>query len=256
MILLSTSSLHLYWLHRIFKFAHKTGFDWLDLDLDKLNYDCWDEDYVKELSDSFNLPVLSITAPSIWMDQDKVEKIVKIALTVWAQIITFSPPHFRDKEITWFTKYIIKLKRETHLSIAIQNVESKFLFFIIPEYKNATLEDIKKFTWDVTLDLSSIDSSSWFDIIKAYKLLWSKVKNILLSDKIWTKTWLLPGSAGWWVSFLPIESFFMNLKTSWYNWFITLKVKPSELWIWVEEKVLYNLNFLLSYYKKHFLNYK
>jgi hypothetical protein len=45
-----------------------------------LNYDNWDEDYIKELSDSFNFPVLSITAPSTGMDHNKVDKIMKMAL--------------------------------------------------------------------------------------------------------------------------------------------------------------------------------
>ncbi len=256
MILLSTSSLAWYWLHRIFKFAHKAWFDWLDLSLWWINYDYWDEEYIKELSDSFNMPVLSITAPARWMNEKKVDKIIWIAWILWTQLVTFSPPHFSDKKTTWFTRYLLKVKRDTHISIAIQNVEPKFLFFIIPEYKNATLFEIKKITWDATLDLSSIDPNSWMDILKAQKMLWSSIKNIFLSDKHWSKSWILPWWAWGWISYLPLESFFMKLKISWYNWFISLKVKPSELWVWTEEKVLQNLDYSISYYKKHFLNYK
>ena len=256
MILLSTSSLVWYWLHRIFTFAHKAWFDGLDLSLWGINYDYWDEDYISELSKSFNLPVLSITAPTRWMNEKKVDKIISIATKIWAQLITFSPPHFSDKNISWFTKYLLKVKRDTHISIAIQNVEPKFLFFIIPEYKNSSLYEIKKVTGDTTLDLSSIDTTSWMDILKAQKMLWSSIKNIFLSDKHWTKAWLLPWWAGWWISYLPLESFFMKLKISWYNWFISLKVRPSELWVWTEEKVLQNLSYWISYYKKHYLNYK
>lgn len=256
MILLSTSSLNWYWLHRIFKFAHKSWFDWLDLSLSLFNFDSWDEDYLKELSDSFNVPILSITAPSKWMNIKKVDKIVRIAWKLWAQLITFSPPHFSDKDSTWFTKYLLKIKRDTHLAIAVQNVEPKFLFFIIPEYKNATLYEIKKITWDSSLDLWNIDNSSWMDVLKAQKILWNSMKNVFLSDKRGSKIGLLPGSAWWWISYLPLESFFMKLKTSWYNGFISLKVKPSELWAWTEEKVLQNLEYIIWYYKKHFLNFK
>lgn len=256
MILLSTSSLYWYWLHRIFKFAHQAWFDGLDISLNKLNLDYWDEEYIKELSDSFNMPVLSITAPSNWMDIKKVDKIVKIATTLWSQIITFSPPHISDKDSSWFTKYLLKVKRDTHLTIAVQNVEPKFVFFIIPEYKNATLNDIKKVTWDVTLDVANIDPTSWMDILKAQKLLGSTLKNIMISDRHWPKAWLLPGTAWWGISYLPIESFFMKLKTTWYNWFITLSVRPSELGAGTEEKILQNLDYCISYYKKHFLNYR
>ncbi len=48
----------------------------------------------------------------------------------------------------------------------------------------------------------------------------------------------------------------MKLKTSGYNSFITLKVIPTELGVWTEEKVLQNMEYVTSYYKKHFLNYK
>lgn len=256
MILLSTSSLNWYWLHRIFKFAHKVWFDGLDIALSKLNFDSWDEDYIKELSDSFNIPVLSITAPNIDMDIKKVDKITNMAIKLWAQVITFSPPYFKDKDTEWFTRYLLKVKKETHLTIAIQNVEPKFLFFIIPEYKSATLNDIKKVTWDVTLDLSNIDPSSWMDILKAQKVLWSTIKNVFLSDRHWLKVWLVPWLAGGWISYLPLESFLMKLKTSWYNWFITLKTKSIELGSWTEEKVVQNLEYAISYYKKHYLDYK
>jgi hypothetical protein len=199
---------------------------------------------------------LSITAPSTGMDHNKVDKIMKMALKLWVQIVTFSPPHYTDKDTSWFTEHLLKVKRDTHISVSIQNVESKFLFFIIPEFKNATLSNIKKITWDVTLDLWSIENTSWMDIMRAHKLLWTTIKNILLSDRHGIKWWLLPGWAGGGISYLPIESFFMKLKTSWYNWFMTLSVKPSELWVWTEEKILQNLEYLVSYYKKHFLNYK
>lgn len=256
MILLSTSSLAWYGLHRVFMFAYKAWFNWLDLALTKLNYDLWDEDYIKLLSDSFWLPVLSITAPSIWMNLKKLDKIMSMAKKLWTQIVTFSPPHYSDKEKDWFTKYLSKVKREYHVTVAVQNVESKFLFFIFPEFKNATLTEIKKVTWDVTLDISAIEPGSGMDILKAEKILWSSIKNIFLSDRQWPKWWLLPWLAWWGISFLPLESFLIKLKTWWYNWFFTLKVRPNELWVGSEEKVLYNLEYLINYYKKHFLNYK
>ena len=208
------------------------------------------------MSDTFNLPVLSITAAQRGMSEKNVDKLVRMAGKLWSQIISFSPPHISDKNSTWFTKYLLKVKRDTHLSISIQNIEPKFMFFIIPEYKNTTLFEIKKVTWDTTLDLWSIDSTSGFDILKAQKLLWSSIKNIFLSDKHGNNHRVLPGWAWGWISYLPLESFFMKLKTSGYNGFITLKVKPSELWVWNEERVIQNLEYARHYYKKHFLNFK
>lgn len=256
MLLLSTYSLIWYGLHRVFEFTKSGWYDWIDLFLTKNNYDLWDEDYIKSLSDSFWVPVLSITVILRGMNEKMVDRIIKIAKKLWTQVISFSPPHISDKNTNWFSKYLLKVKRDTHLSISILNVEPKMIFFILPEYKNATLTEIKRITWDTALDLSAIDSSSGVDIAKAKSVLWNTVKNIYLNDKRWSKIWLLPWMAGWWVSYLPIESFFMKLKTSWYNWFITLKVSPKELWVWNHDRIIQNLEYVKKYYKKHFLDFK
>ena len=41
--------------------------------------------------------------------------------------ITFTPPHFSDKNTSWFSKYLLKVKKDTHISIAVQNIEPKGL---------------------------------------------------------------------------------------------------------------------------------
>lgn len=256
MLLLSTSSLQWYGLYRIFKFAKQAGYAWIDLALNKNNHDLWDENYVKEMSDEFGLPVLSVTAPSKWMDQKQVDKVIKIAQVLKAQLVTFTPPHYKDKKPTWFLNYLQRIKKNITISIAIQNVDSKFVFFIFPEYKNSTLSEIKKITWNTVLDLSNIDLSSGMDIMKAQKILGWTIKNIFLSDKRASKKLLLPGQAWWWTSFLPLESLLMTLKTTSYAWFITLKVKPTELGVWNEQKVIQNLEYIKEYYNKHFFNYK
>lgn len=156
----------------------------------------WDEDYVKKLSLEFDLPVLSITAPARGINEKKVDRLVSMAATLGTQQITFSPPHVSDKSTTWFTRHLAKVKRDTHISITIQNVEPKFIFFLIPEYKNATLLEIKKITGDTTLDIANIDPTMGTDIIKAQKILGSSLKNIFLSDRQGPKTGLLPGMAG------------------------------------------------------------
>lgn len=256
MLLLSTDTLKWYGLHRIFWFAKKAWYDWLDLVLSRQDYDNWDKEYVKKLSDDFGVPVLSITAPQRSLNEKKVDLIIKLASYLGAQNITFSPPHSRDANKTWYTKYLSRVKRDTHLAISIKNIEPKFLFFIIPEYPDATLSQIKRITWDTALDLSAVDNSSSLDILKAQKLLWSSIKNIYFSDKHWPKKWLLPGWAGWWTSYLPLESLLMKLKSSWYGAFITLKITPREIWVWTEEKIIQNLEYFKAYYKKHFLDFK
>jgi len=252
MLLLSTISFNWYGLHKIFDFAKEANYDWIELVLSKSNYDFWDEDYVLYLIKEFNLPVLSIKAPKRWMTEKVVDRILSLALKVWAQNITFTPPHFRDKNVTWYLKYLSKIKKNNHLSISIENVEPKFILFVIPEHKDSSLRQIKKITGDTSLVLSSIDQSSGEDIIKAQKVLWASIKNIYFSDTYWPKKWLLPGNAWGGTSYLPLESFLMKLKAISYNGLITLEITPRELWVWNNEKILNNLKFFKNYYKKYF----
>lgn len=252
MILLSTSSLSWYWIHRIFQYAKKAWFDGIDLSLNYNDYDLWDEKYIKSLSDDFWIKVLSITAPSSWLDQDSLSKIINLSDILWSQIVNFSPPYFKDLNASWFSKQLIKIKKETNISICIKNVEPEFLLLVIPKYRNSSLLDIKKITGDTSLDLSFLDWSSWVDIIKAHKILWTTIKNIYLSDK----DRALPWNAWGWISNLPLESFLMRLKTTSYNWFISLKVDPIELWVWNEELIFQNIENIMKYYKKYYLNYK
>lgn len=256
MLLLSTSSLKWYWIHKIFILVKKAWYSWIDLVLDKSNFDTIDEKYIKSLSDAFSVPVLSITAYDRWLNKAKIDKIVSMAELLDTQIINFSPPHITDKNMDFYFKYLEKIKKDTRKTIAIQNIEQKFMLFVIPEYKKANLSDIKTVTWDTSLNIENIDRSNWIDLIKAYSILWNSLKNIYINDKNWTKTWLLPWTSGWWISYLPIESFFMKLKSDWYNWFFSLRVNPQELWAWNDEKVLFNLEQFKVYYKKHFLEYK
>jgi len=177
---------------------------------------------------------------------------MSLSSVLWTQVVNFSPPYIKDLNASWFSKKLSKIKKESKISICIKNVEPEFLLLVIPKYRNSSLIDLKKITGDTSLDLSFLDGSSWVDIIKAQKILWNTIKNVYLSDK----DWLLPWNAWWWISNLPIESFLMKLKTTAYNWFISLKVNPIELWVWNEELIFQNISNIIDYYKKYYLEYK
>jgi sugar phosphate isomerase/epimerase len=256
MLLLSTSSLKWYWLHRKFVFAKKAWYDGIDLVLEKWDFDSWNKEYVRSLSESFAMPVLSVTAPNRWITKKVVDEIIDLAVSIKAQNITFSPPHITDKNSGWFTTYIWKASRDNHIVITVQNVAPKFLLFVIPEYRSNNLLDIKKVTWFTSLNLSNIESSAWMDIMKAQNILGNTIKNIYLSDRRGPKMWLLPWNAWGWISTLPLESFFMKMRTSWYGWYFSLKVNPKELSVWDDKEVIKKLADVKDYYRKHFLNFK
>jgi len=256
MLILSTSSLKWYWIHKIFTIVKKAKYDWIDLIIDDKNYDTLDWEYLKNLVEEFNLPILSITAPDKWLNKQKIDKILNIAELVKTQVINFYPPVFLEKNNDWYLKYLLKIKKESWLTIAIQNVEQKFKLFIIPEFKHSWLTELKRLTWDTALNIWNVDKSSWIDLIKLQTILWNTVKNIFLNDKNWQKDWLLPWNAWWWISYLPIESFLMKLKWVWYDWFFSLRVRSNILWSGDDSKVLYNLEQTKKYLTKHFYEYK
>lgn len=253
---LSTASLKWYGIHKIFTIAKKAQYEWIDLKLEKWNYDSLDPEYIKSLSDAFEIPVVSIEAPPRWLNKKRIDEIVVIAKKLNSQVITFTPPHILDKDTSWFTEYLPRLRRAERIAICIKNVSPKTIFFFIPEHKNSALIEIKRITGDTTLDISNIDTVGGTDLMKAYSILGKTVKNVYISDKIGPKSNLLPWMQWGGTSNLPIESFLMKLKASGYDWYISLRVKPLELGWWNDEKVLQNLDYIQRYYKKHFLNYK
>lgn len=255
MILLSTSSLKWYWIHKIFEIAKKSNYDWLDLTVNYDEFDSYNWEYLKKLTQDFWVKILSITAPARWMTKERIDSLFELTSILNSQILTFSPPHTLDKNWEYFSSYINKLKDMNSFSVALKNIEQKFLLFIIPEYRNSNLLDLKKTTWYTSLDISSIDKSSWVDLIKSQNILWNSIKNIYFSDKNLAKWWLLPWMQWWWMSYLPLESFLMKLKSSWYNWFFSLSVSPKEIWAWNDKKVLFNLEEIHNYYKRYFLDF-
>jgi len=256
MLLLSTSSLTGYWLHRVFCFAKEAWYEGIDIALWMLNFDLWDSEYILELSKNFNIPVISLTAPWKDMSQKKLDSIMDMAEVLESEVVTFSPPHFMDKDTKWFWDPLKKLQKDSSIEICIQNVESKYLFFVIPEYRNATLGKIKTVTWKTTLDVTAIDSSTTMDIMRAQAELGRSLQNIFFADRLSSQRGLLPGSAGASLSHLPLESFLMKLKSSNYEGHFTIKVSPKEMWVWDANDVINKLIYIKKYYEKHFLYYK
>lgn len=248
MILLSTESLKWYWIHRILDFAKKSWFHGIDLSVDYENFDTLDIEYLKKISDETWVKILSITAPSSKISENFIDKILAMAALFQSQVVNFLPPHFSDKNINWYKEYLPKIKKSSSIAIAVQNVEPKFLFFIIPARRNASLIEIKKITWDTTFDLSNSN-----DIIKDYQFLGNSIKNIYLSDTEIEKKWLMLGKSSGWTSYLPIESLLMKLKANSYNWLLTIKIDPKELWAWNEDLVINNLKASISYIEKYFI---
>jgi sugar phosphate isomerase/epimerase len=207
MLLLSTSSLRGYGLHKIFSFARDAQYDGICLDLNLLDFDTENTAYILALSEEFKMSVMGITAYERRMTQKTVDRIMEMAKMLGSKIVNFYPPHRLDKEGEWFSDYLPKVqKRYKDIEITIINVEPKTFLFLIPEYKDATLPLIKKITGKTALHVSNVDPESGTDLIKTFSLLGNSIHNVYLSDKTGNKEDLLPGRGD-----MPLESLLIKL---------------------------------------------
>lgn len=207
MFLLSTSSLHGYGLHRIFSFARDAHYDGICLDLDPLDFDTENAEYILLLSKEFKMPVTGITAYERRMTPKIVDQIMEMAKILGSKTVNFYPPHRLDKDGEWFSEYLPKIQqRHKNLDITVINVEPKTFLFLIPEYKDATLPLIKKTTGKTSLHVSNVDPESGTDLIKTFSLLGNSIHNVYLSDKTGNKEEILPGKGD-----MPLESLLIKL---------------------------------------------
>lgn len=249
MLLLSTSSLRGYGLHKIFSLARNARYDGICLDLNLLDFDTENAEYVDTLSQEFDMPVVAITAYERRMTPKIVDQIMDMARVLKSSVINFYPPHRLDKDGEWFSEYLPKIQqRYKDIDIAIINIEPKTFLFVIPEYKDATLPVIKKITWKTALHISNVDPETWTDLIKTFSLLWSSICNVYLSDKTGNKDELLPGKGD-----MPLESLLIKLAEWGYKGTFILKVSPKELGAWDDENVLKHLKETQEYFLKNFL---
>lgn len=194
MFLLSTSSLRGYGLHKIFSFAQEAHYDGICLDLNPLDFDTENAEYIALLSQTFQIPVVSITVYERRMTPKIVDKVIEMVKILDSKMINFYPPHRLDKDGEWFSEYLPKIQqRYKKLYINIINVEPKTFLFLIPEYKDATLPIIKKITGNTALHISNVDPQSGTDLIRTFSLLGNSIHNVYLSDKTGNKENLLPG---------------------------------------------------------------
>lgn len=248
MFLLSTASLRGYGLHKIFQIAKEAGFDGLCLDLDPTNFDTENAEYVKELSESVGIPVVSVTAYERKMSDEAVEAVAKLAKTVGAQGINFYPPHRLDKDGAWFNEHIPKVAKDYDgIDFNVINVEPKTFLFFIPEYKDATLSSVKKLTGKTALHVSNVDPESGVDLMKTFAMLGSTIRNVLLSDRSGNREDLLPGRGD-----APLESLLIKLREAGYKGNFTLKVSPKELSAGDDEAVQKKLAQAKAYFAKHY----
>lgn len=248
MILLSTSTLKWYSLHKIFKLSKETFCDWINLDLNKQEFDTLNSEYLREISILTWVRIFSLTAFDRKMSNKDIDNIIEMAKFLDVKAINFYPPHRTDGNWKWFTDYLPEAKKNNpKFQFNIISVEPKTFLFFIPEYKDATLNTIKKITWETILNVSSIDLASGFDLLKTFSVLWNSINNIFISDKFGTKSEMCL-----WDWEMPLESLLIKLKQWWYKWDFTIKIAPKEIWAWDDNLVIQKIKDSIEFINKYF----
>jgi len=246
MIALSTDSLQGYGLNRIFKFTKDAEFNGIDLVIDPKNYDSQNADYIKELSNKYKIPVISIQTPPN-SNPKKVEKAIEIAKKLNCKIIVIQPPKlFEFKYISWLKKEIPKIRQKENISIALENAPSSTFLGIIPDHAMNNLSALRDFK-HVCLDTSRIAQKEQ-DIIRIYRALHKYVVHIHLSNVKGSKLYCLPEKG-----ILPLESLLSKMKQEDYPGAFSIKVNPKELKAGDDEKVIQTLKNTKKFYEKFFV---
>lgn len=189
MLLLSTSSLSGYGLHKIFLLAKQAGYDGIDLSIDFDEYDSCDAAYIDTLVQLSGVAVESITAPERKVTRKQVDEVMKIASELGVPLVNLHPPHRLDKEKDWFGEYLRVLEAKyPDITIAVTNAPPKTWLFIISEYGDARPETIKKITSHTALSIRNVEPQSGIDLMKTFTLLGNTITHVYLTDKTEEKT--------------------------------------------------------------------
>jgi len=247
MITLHTSSLNKYGLSRIFEFAQKADYDGIEIGVDKNNYDSQNAEYIKKLSDKYNLPVAALHAP-VNGSQKSVEHVIEMAVYLKCPVVVVTPPKLLDFKFTnWLKKEISSVRKKKKIQVALVNAPGETFLGFLPARAMNNITDLKKFGM-VVLDCSSTVSKKW-DLIRIYEHLKKLIVHVHLSNVRRHKEYSLPNEG-----ILPLESFLKKLKSHSYKGAVSIRVRPAELSAGDDEKVIKKLKkakeFVDEYYTK------
>jgi sugar phosphate isomerase/epimerase len=249
LLLLSTSSLSGYGLHKIFLLAKQAEYDGIDLSVDFDMYDTCDAGYIDSLITLVDIPVISISAPERRLTKKQFDQVLILASDLGVGIVNIHPPHRLDKEKDWFGDYLkIVAKKYPNIIINIINAPPKTWLFVISEYGDARPETIKKITEHTALSIENVDPASGVDLMKTSILLGSTMGFIYLSDKTEEESGLFPGEGT-----MPIESLLIKLAEVGYTGYFSLCVVPEALSAGSEdEQVVKKLASARTFLSKYF----
>jgi sugar phosphate isomerase/epimerase len=234
MIALHTSSLHRYGLNRIFGFAKAAGYDGIEIGVDKNNFDTQNAEYIKRLSEKYELPVLALHAP-VNGTEKSVQHVVSMAAYLGCSVVVITPPKLMDFSFTrWLKKEAPALRKKKNIQLALENTGGETFLGFLPGRAMNNISDLKNFGM-VALDTSATAAKK-ADLIRFYEHLKKLVVHVHLSNVRHHKEYSMPNEG-----VLPLESFLKKLKSNGYQGVISMRIRPADLGEGDDEKVVKNL---------------
>ncbi len=234
-ISVSTGTLFIFPLRKIFQIAGEVGFDGLELiinqDFQKVN----SRKVIKELAEI--MPILSIHAPFMPLDGwgspiDSLKRCVELATDCGVPLVNFHPPSWLGGEIGfWRWMYrVIDFQKEVGaegVAVTLENMPWVGRYKINPHILSGTekmLEFIRERNLYLTFDCTHMGSGK-ANFINDFYLFYNsgRIRNIHFSDYGHGREHLLPGHG-----ILPLTRFLNHLRSTDYNETLTLELSPHE----------------------------
>lgn len=234
-ISVSTGTLFIFPLRKIFQIAGEVGFDGIELiinqDFQKVN----PRKVINELSGI--MPILSIHAPFMPLDGwgspvDSLMRCVELAADCNVPLVNFHPPSWMGVEFRfWRWMYrVIDFQKEVgqeEVVVTLENMPWIGRFKVNPHILSNTekmLEFIQERNLFLTFDCTHMGSGK-ANFINDFYLFYNsgRIRNIHFSDYGHGREHLLPGHG-----ILPLTRFLNHLRTTDYNESVTLELSPHE----------------------------
>jgi sugar phosphate isomerase/epimerase len=245
MIALHTDSLDRYGLNRVFAFAKAAQYDGIEIAVSKRSFDSQNAEYIKALSQEYQIPIVAIDTPADGSDKS-VEHVISMAEYLMCPIVVVQAPKLFDFSFTrWLKKNVPILRKKKKIHIALKNTAGKTTLGFLPERALNNLTDLMQFGM-VCLDTSATQSKKW-DLIKTYEHLKKLIVHVQLSNAKRLKDYTLPMDGN-----LPIESLLRKLKMNEYKGVISIRVNPAELSAGDDETALKKLREVKTFVEEFF----
>jgi len=245
MLLFHTDNLPQYGLERIFQFAKAAGYDGLEVGVGR-NFDTQNPDYIKQLSERYDLPVKAFSIVSKQEENlsTAYQHTVREFEGITMNLIPAQSLSFKYKK--WMDEIVPKLARKYNLMACRRNVPMETMLGFLPNRSDNSVMALRQ-AGNVCLDLTALALSN-DDIMKSLEEAGSALKHVYLSNVHRKQPYSSPIHG-----VLPLESFLTKLARKDFRGNFTLYVKAQELGEGDDDRVIAKMVEAREFFEKYFV---